>query len=231
MSATGTITTVISDYGGVLTSPLSGAFTLVNERHALPDAALGEAMSRAGERVGLNLLEELECGRLSEPEFMSVLGAQLSTDLGRPVDLSRFSEHYFEGLVRNVPMIDELAAVRAAGYRMGLLTNNVLEWGPRWRPMVPVDTLFHDVVDSAYVGLRKPDPAIYHLSCERLGVPAHECVFIDDFAHNCEAAEAVGMTAVWFRDTDDAVAELRGVLERRGAPPLAAALAGDAEPC
>jgi putative hydrolase of the HAD superfamily len=222
------ITTVISDYGGVLTSPLAGAFMAVNERHQLPDAALGEAMIRAGERVGLNLLEELECGRVGEPEFLSLLGAQLSADLGRAFDLSQFSEHYFEGLAPNVPMLDELAAVRAGGYRMGLLTNNVLEWGPRWRPMVPVDELFDDVVDSAHVGLRKPDPAIYVLACQRLGVGAHECVFIDDFANNCEAAEALGMTAVWLQDTGDAIDELRRLLDERGAPPRAASVGGPA---
>ncbi len=221
MSPASAITTVVCDYGGVLTSPLAGAFTAVNARHELPDAALGEAMVRAGERLGLNLLAELECGRLGEPEFLSLLGAQLSADLGRPVDLSAFSEHYFDALAPNVAMLDELAVVRAAGYRMGLLTNNVLEWGPRWRPMVPVEELFDDVVDSAHVGLRKPDPAIYHLTCERLGVAASECVFVDDFAHNCEAAEAVGMTAVWFQDTDDAIAQLRRVLAGRGAPPAA----------
>lgn len=214
------ITTVVSDYGGVLTTPLAGAFVQINERHDLEPEALGAAMARAGEQVGKNLLFELECGRIAEVEFLALLGAQLSADLGRTVDLSRFSEHYFEGLSPNTPMIDELVAVRAAGYRMGLLTNNVVEWGPRWRPTVPVDELFDDVVDSAFVGMRKPDPRIYELTCERLGVTPHECVFVDDFAHNCEAAAALGMTVVWFQETEDAIAELRRVLAERGAPPL-----------
>jgi putative hydrolase of the HAD superfamily len=217
------ITTVVSDYGGVLTTPLAGAFLQINARHDLEPEALGTAMVRAGEQVGKNLLFELECGRIAEVEFLALLGAQLSTDLGREIDLSKFSEHYFAGLTPNRPFIDELTAVRAAGYRMGLLTNNVVEWGPRWRPMFPVEELFDDVVDSAFVGMRKPDPRIYELTCERLGVTPHECVFVDDFAHNCEAAEALGMTAVWFRDTDDAIAELRRVLAERGAPPRAGA--------
>lgn len=215
------LTTIISDYGGVLTSPLAGAFAEIDARHSLPDAALNAAMVRAGEREGVDLLAELECGRLGEPDFMALLGSQLSADLGRVVDLSAFSEHYFAGLAPNAEMLDALAAVRAEGYRMSLLTNNVREWGPRWRPMVPVDALFDDVVDSADVGLRKPDPAIYVLACERLGVPAHECLFVDDFAHNCEAAEALGMTAIWFQDTGVAVAQLRRLLGERGAPPRA----------
>lgn len=217
--STAPITTVVSDYGGVLTTPLAGAFLQINARHDLEPEALGGAMVRAGEQVGKNLLFELECGRIAEVEFLALLGAQLSADLGRTVDLSQFSEHYFEGLAPNKPMIDELVAVRAAGYRMGLLTNNVVEWGPRWRPTLPVDELFDDVVDSAFVGMRKPDPRIYELTCERLGVAPHECVFVDDFAHNCEAAEALGMTVVWFQETDDAISELRRVLAERGAPP------------
>jgi putative hydrolase of the HAD superfamily len=222
------ITTVISDYGGVLTTPLIGAFIKINERHRLPDTALNRAMTRAGERVGKNLLFELECGRIAEVDFLATLGAQLSADLGREVDLSRFSEHYFAGLETNAPMVDELVAVRAAGYRMGLLTNNVVEWGPRWRPTIPVDDLFDEVVDSAFVGMRKPDPAIYVLTCERLGVEPHECVFVDDFPHNCEAAEALGMTAVWLQETPAAIGDLRRVLAERGAPPWPGRVIGEA---
>lgn len=221
MTGEGPITTIISDYGGVLTSPLAGAFAKINERHGLPDTALGEAMARAGEQAGLTLLVELECGRLREDHFLQLLSTQLSADLGRELDLSRFSEHYFEGLEPNVPMLDELAAVRRAGYRMSLLTNNVREWGVRWRPHVPVDALFDDVCDSSDVGLRKPDPAIYHLACERLGVAAQECVLIDDFAHNCDAASAIGMATVQLQETAEAIAQLRELLTRRGAPPRA----------
>jgi putative hydrolase of the HAD superfamily len=88
--------------------------------------------------------------------------------------------------------------------RLALLTNNVREWGPYWRAMFAVDELFEVVVDSAYVGLRKPDEAIYRLTCERFGVPAEACAFIDDFAHNCEAAAAVGMHPVWYQGDDAA---------------------------
>lgn len=221
MTGEGAITTVISDYGGVLTSPLAGAFAKINERHGLPETALSEAMMRAGERAGMTLLVELECGRLPEDDFLALLSAQLSADLGRELDLSQFSEHYFDGLEPNLEMLEALAAVRRDGYRMGLLTNNVREWGVRWRPHVPVDVLFDDVCDSSDVGLRKPDPAIYHLACERLGVTPQECVLVDDFAHNCEAARAVGMSAVRLHDTAEAIAQLRALLARRGAPPRA----------
>jgi putative hydrolase of the HAD superfamily len=174
-------------------------------------------MGRLAEREGKNMLFELETGKVSEPDFVAMLGAQLSEDLGRHIDLTEFSAHYFDGLEPNTPMLDEMAALRDAGYRMGLLTNNVREWEPRWRAMLPVDELFEVVVDSGFVGVRKPDRRIYEITCERLGVEPEECVFVDDFGHNCDAARELGMTAVWFRDTDQAVAELRDVIAKQGA--------------
>jgi len=68
------------------------------------------------------------------------------------------------------------------------------------------------VVDSAFVGMRKPDPAIYELTLERLGVMAEECVFVDDLELNCEAARALGMTAVRYERAEQAIPELRSAL-------------------
>ena len=128
------------------------------------------------------------------------------------VDMSGFTETYFEHLDVNTELLDRLRAWRADGLRMAMCTNNVREWEPRWRAMVPVDELFETVVDSAFVGARKPEPRIYEIVLERLGVPASECVFLDDFAINCEGAEAAGMRAVHFRDNAQALPELRAAL-------------------
>ena len=216
------ITTVVCDFGGVLSGPLWDAFKAINERHGLEPGVIGTAMAAIGEREGANPLYELECGRMTEQRFVTELGRQISADLGRDVDLLKFSTHFFDALPPNPPMLDEMAACSAAGYRMGLLTNNVREWEPRWRAMFPVDEIFSVVVDSAYVGTRKPDPVIYEITCERLGVIPAECVFVDDFHNNCETARALGMTAVCFQSNDQAIADLREVLAERGAPPLPA---------
>ena len=79
-------------------------------------------------------------------------------------------------------MIEFIRELRARGLRAALLTNNVREWEPLWRAKLPeVDELFEVVVDSAFVGLRKPDPEIYALTLERLGgVSPEDCVFVDD---------------------------------------------------
>jgi putative hydrolase of the HAD superfamily len=87
----------------------------------------------------------------------------------------------------------------------------VREWEPLWRAKLPeIDELFEVVVDSAFVGLRKPDPAIYSLTLERLGgVAAERCVFVDDLEVNCDAARELGMTAVRFESADQAIPEIR----------------------
>jgi putative hydrolase of the HAD superfamily len=205
---------VVSDFGGVLTSPLVGSFAAFQDEAGIPLEALGTAIARVGERDGANPLFELECGRMTETDFLSRIGAQLSEDLGRDVEMHTFSERYFAHLHANEAMIAFLRELREeGGLRLAMLTNNVREWEPRWRAMLPVDELFELVVDSAFVGMRKPDPAIYELTCSRLGLSPTACVFIDDFEHNCTAAREVGMTAVWFRDNDQAIAEVRAALD------------------
>ena len=206
------IAAVICDFGGVLTTPLADAFAAIQEEDGLDSGALGGAIRRVAERDGRNPLFELECGRMTEREFLARLSAQVSDDLGRDVALDTFTERWFGHLRPNEPMLAFLAELRRRGLRLAMLTNNVREWEPRWRAMLPVDELFEVVVDSASVGLRKPDPAIYRLTCERLGVSPEECLFVDDVAANCTAAAELGMTAVRFRDSAQAIAEMRAVL-------------------
>ncbi len=96
---------------------------------------------------------------------------------------------------------------------MALLTNNVREWEPLWRTMLPVDEIFELVVDSGFVGCRKPEPEIYELTLERLdGVAPEECLFIDDVEVNVDAARELGMSAVHYRDNDQAIPEIRSAL-------------------
>jgi putative hydrolase of the HAD superfamily len=93
-----------------------------------------------------------------------------------------------------------------------MLTNNVREWEPLWRTKLPIDEIFETVVDSGFVGLRKPDPAIFALVLERLALPAEACVFVDDMALNIEAAERLGFAVVHHVDTSTTIAELDRLL-------------------
>jgi putative hydrolase of the HAD superfamily len=107
-------------------------------------------------------------------------------------------------------MIDLMREAKDGGYRMGMLTNNVREWEPLWRSMLPVDEIFEVVVDSGFVGCRKPDREIYDITLDRLGgVPPEKCLFVDDVDVNCTAAQELGMSAVHYRHNDQAIPEIR----------------------
>jgi putative hydrolase of the HAD superfamily len=203
---------VISDFGGVLTTPLMDFFARFQDDSGVPLEALGKAMMRIAEEQGFHPLYELEKGKLSEPQFRALLEAAASAELGREVHLHGLADAYWSDLDTNDAMIDYLRGVRDRGVRLALLTNNVREWEPRWRGMLPVDELFEVVVDSAFVGMRKPDPEIYELTLERMGLPAIDCVFVDDIEVNVTAANDLGMRGVWFRDTDQAIAEIDAAL-------------------
>jgi putative hydrolase of the HAD superfamily len=203
-----TVTTVISDFGGVLTTPLIQSFVAFQDQSGISMEQLGEAMQRVSEGDGIHPLFELEKGNLTEEEFLRRIADELEPQLGHRPEMHRFSEIYFDALEPNGPMIELMRDLRDRGLRMALLTNNVREWEPLWRAMVPIDELFEVVVDSAFVGCRKPEPRIYQIVLERLGTSAGECLFVDDVEVNCEAARELGMTAVHFRDNEQAIAEV-----------------------
>jgi epoxide hydrolase-like predicted phosphatase len=201
---------VISDFGGVLTTPLLRGFVAYQQESGLSPEELGKAMARATEAYGEHPLFDLERGRITEVEFGRRLGAYLDGGL----DLGRLREVYFEHLHPNERMIDYLRELRARGLRTALLTNNVREWEPLWRAKLPeIDEVFEVVVDSAFVGMRKPERGIYELTLERLGgLEASDCVMVDDIEVNCQAARDLGMRVVLFKDTDQAIAELERLL-------------------
>jgi putative hydrolase of the HAD superfamily len=198
---------LICDFGGVLTTPLQAGFLAYQEEAGVSLEELGSAMGRATEEYGDHPLFMLERGEIAETEFWSRLDRHTDADLDR----NRLRELFFELLEPNLPMIELVRELRGRGFRAALLTNNVREWEPLWRGKLPeVDELFEVIVDSAFVGLRKPDPAIYTLTLERLGgVAAERCVFVDDLDVNCDAARELGMTAVRFENADQAIPEIR----------------------
>ena len=222
------ITTVISDFGGVLTTPLIQSFVRVQDETGVEMEELGKAMTRIERSQGNQLgavahpLYQLEMGQMSEADFLEKLADELERELDHRPQMHRFREVYFDALEPNEPMIELMRELKGRGYRMALLTNNVREWEPLWRSMLPVDEIFELVVDSAFVGMRKPDPAIYELTLERLGdgVRPEQCLFVDDADVNIEAARELGMSAVHYREPDQAIAEIREILggDVRGEP-------------
>jgi putative hydrolase of the HAD superfamily len=197
---------LICDFGGVLTTPLQAGFLAYQEEAGLSLEELGSAMARAAEEHGENPLFALERGEITESEFWG----RVQRHVGGGIDLTRLRELFFERLLPNTPMIDFVRELRGRDVRAALLTNNVREWEPLWRAKLPeVEELFDVIVDSAFVGLRKPDPEIYTLTLERLGgVEPERCVFVDDVELNCDTARELGMEAIRFESAEQAIPEL-----------------------
>ena len=210
MSEPAPIRAVISDFGGVLTTPLFEAFAAWQRASGLSFEQLGQAMADATERSNSHPLYELEKGTIEEAEFLRMLENELEPG----TSLSGMRDVYFEHLHPNEPMIEFMRELRSRGLRMALLTNNVREWEPQWRAKLPeIDEIFEVVVDSAFVGMRKPDREIYELTLERLdGMTAEECIFVDDLDVNCEAARSLGMRTVLYQEPARAINEIENHL-------------------
>jgi putative hydrolase of the HAD superfamily len=207
------IQAVVSDFGGVLTSPLLEAFGRVQDELDVPPKAYGVAMAYSRERDGVHPLYALERGEITEADFLARIERGLAAALGRDVSLHGFGARLMEALDPNNELFERYRTLRTErGLRFALCTNNVREWEPLWRAKLPIDELFEVVVDSAFVGTRKPEPEIYAITLQRLGLPGEACAFVDDLEVNVAAAREVGMQGIVFRDTASAVAELDSLL-------------------
>jgi putative hydrolase of the HAD superfamily len=192
---------LIVDYGGVLTTDVFASFRAFCEAEGLaPDAVRDRFRSDAEAR---ELLAQLETGALAVAEFEPRFAALLE------VSSERLIERLFGGMEPDVDMLEGVRAARRAGARTGLLSNS---WGAAttYDPEL-LEELFDAWVISGEVGLRKPDPAIYELVAERLGLAPAACVFVDDLPGNLKPARALGMATVLHRG--DAAATLAEVGE------------------
>jgi putative hydrolase of the HAD superfamily len=206
------IEAIVCDFGGVLTTPLLQSFMAFQDETGISTETLGKAMQSAAEAKGENPLFEMERGEITEVAFLELLTDHLEPLLGHRPEMHRFKEIYFEALDPNPPMIELMEELKVEGYTMAMLTNNVREWEPLWRSMLPVDEIFETVVDSGFVGCRKPESRIYELTLERIGHPAGACLFVDDVLVNVEGARKAGLLAVHFQDNEQAIGEIRATL-------------------
>jgi putative hydrolase of the HAD superfamily len=213
------IEAIVSDFGGVLTTPLLDAFLGLQAERGVPLEAFGTALARATDsNGGENPLFELETGRMTEERFVGLLEHALRAELGREVDLARFGATFFAHLHPNEDLFAFMRRLRERGYRLAILTNNVREWEPLWRTMLPIDELFELVVDSGFEGVRKPDARIYEVTLDRLALSPQATLFVDDMEVNCDAARALGMHAVHYRSNAQAIAEVERVLDQFSEP-------------
>ncbi len=218
------IEAVIFDYGGVLsTTPFAGIAEF-ERRMGYPEKSLAQLLFGKGaspegppDAAPDHDWHLLETGRLTLDEFHERLVARSEAALGRPLDLGVYAQFLRElGVGVHWMMVHRGRGLRAEGYRTAILTNNIREWGRFWKGSIPLE-LFDVVVDSCEVGIRKPDPAIFRLTCERLGVAPEAAVFLDDTRRHVEAARQVGLQAILVADPLDALAELDNILQTAAA--------------
>ena len=188
---------LIVDFGGVLTTNIWDAFGEFCESEGIERDRVLELFRSNPE--ALALLRGLETGELDEAAFEPRFGELLGV-----ADTDGLIGRLFAGLGPDEAMIGAVKTARAQGIATGLISNS---WGLGIYDRAPVD-LFDATVISGDVGMHKPQPEIYLLACERLGVEPAAAVFVDDLRENTEGAEAVGMAAVLHRDSEATIAEL-----------------------
>jgi len=193
---------LLVDFGGVLTTDVFHSFRRFCEREGLDPERVKQLFRDDPDALGD--LRGLERGELTEEEFSERFGARLGVD-----DTTDLVNRLFAEMGPDQEMIEAVRSVRSAGVRTGLISNS---WGAGRYDRSVFPELFDGVVVSGEVGLHKPQPEIYELGAERVGVPAQECVFVDDLRENCEGAQAVGMTAVLHRGAERTLPELERLL-------------------
>jgi epoxide hydrolase-like predicted phosphatase len=193
---------LLVDFGGVLTTNVFESFRAFCENEGLePNAFLDMFRHDAAARRDLR---QVEVGQIDEEEFARRVGARLGIER-----TENFIDRLFARMAPDGEMVAAVKRAKAAGVPTGLVSNS-LGSGRYDREAFP--HLFDGVVISGEVGFHKPQPEIFRLGAERIGMAPERCVFVDDLRENCEGAEAVGMTAILHRGADSTLPELERLL-------------------
>lgn len=200
------------DFGGVLSPPIPELFQQYEAKTGLAPVVLQQAMTDVADEMGMPMLAPVENAVISEVEWGQRLESALRArhpdiDLSR-AQLTRFGAQWFDGVAANRLMVQAARQLKAAGYGVGILTNNVVEWEPHWRAMVGLDTDVDLIVDSCKEHCRKPDPEFFAIAARRAGVEPAHCLLIDDVLENIESAASLGWQTLLFTSNTHALHSL-----------------------
>jgi putative hydrolase of the HAD superfamily len=205
---------LIVDWGGVLTMPIHAAIGRWLKVTGVDQDHYGTVVRRWVEPLPgeISPVHRLERGELAVEDFEHLLSAALALE-GSTVEARGLVGKMFADLaIYEDSMTSLVTRARAAGIRTGLLSNS---WGNEY-DRTDWHEMFDAVVISGEVGMRKPEPGIFELAVDRMGLPADECVFIDDMAHNIVAAEQAGLVGIVHRTFDETAAELEALFPGAG---------------
>ncbi len=202
--AGGAIEAVLFDFAGVLTSSPWTAMTAAGGGDL-------ELLIGSYDEDGDHPWHQVERGEIPITDW-AVAVTQLGLEAGVEVDFAPLQAMLGEMTIHE-DVVERARRLRAEGYRVGLITNNVREASATWRALVPVDEIFEVVVDSSEVGMRKPNPAIYHHALALLGdVAPEQAVFLDDSPGNVAGARRAGLHAIHVVTPGQALGELDELL-------------------
>ena len=212
--ARGDLRAVITDWGGVLTSPIADSVDAWLTADLIDQDAYRTVMrawvSQAYRGGADNPIHQLERGEGNPSDFERALAAQLVRTDGAQVQAAGLLGRMFAATLPVPEMYDLMRTVRKAGFRTCLLSNS---WGRDDYPRDIFPELFDAWVISGEVGMRKPEERIFRHAAGRLGLAPEQCVFIDDIEANIDAAAALGMVGVHHREPLSTATRLAALLD------------------
>ena len=196
-----TIKAVLFDFGGVFTDSPFTAVHEYGEGLGLKPETVTAIIFGSYEHDSDHPWHQLERGEISLEEARERI-LSLGKEQGYNIDiyelLAKMAANNAGAGDRGV-LFDRVIKLREEGYQLGMITNNVKEFGDGWRSLVPVpvDELFHFIIDSSAVGVRKPDSRIYELALKELpGIDARQALFLDDYLANIHSAKSLGLQTI-----------------------------------
>nr|WP_315458438.1 HAD-IA family hydrolase [uncultured Sphingorhabdus sp.] len=209
-----TFSTVIFDFGGVITSSPFEAFNRMEAKRGLPHDFVRRVNSA---NPDTNAWAKFERAEISAAEF-DILFAAEAEAMGHNLDGASVIA-CLSGDIRPA-MVAALDRLKADGFRLGCITNNVPSGegagmagtAEKARAVAAVMARFDHVIESSKAGVRKPDPRIYNMMCEALAVAPSQCIYLDDLGINCKPAAAMGMAAIKVTSGAQALSELSALL-------------------
>lgn len=205
---------VIFDFGGVITASPFEAFNRLEEERGLPQDFI-RSVNAANPHD--NAWAQFERAEVDARMFDLLFEAEAEAQ-GHPLE-GRAVLAVLSGSIRPA-MVRALDQLAAAGYRLACITNNVpsghgagmARSGDAKDAYEQVFARFEAVIESSKAGVRKPDPRIYQIMCEQLGLAPAQCIYLDDLGINCKPAAALGMAAIKVTSGEQALADLSALL-------------------
>lgn len=200
---------LVVDFGGVMTTSLEAAMAAFAMANGIKIQHLVRAALSAYMGADDDLVTGFETGRISEGDFSVAFAARLKEYSGVAIGHDGLVPSLFEALDLEEDMFELVERAKSSGYKAALLSNS---WGMGLYPLDRIRELFDVVVISGEVGLRKPDPDIFRLTVDKLGLEAGACVFVDDHPGHLKAAQQAGMATVLHKTPAQSIPEVEALL-------------------